>query len=288
MSADTSKPISIKVNIMIEFSAAPREMIASPWRHRDLIVASVKREVLGRYRGSFLGLFWSFFNPLLMLFVYTFVFSVVFKARWGVTGSDSKAEFALVLFAGLIVFNIFAECFNRSTGLILNNVNYVKKVIYPLDILPWISLGSALFHGAISLIVWLLAYTFFYGVPHLTVLLLPLIFLPFIFIVMGITWFLASLSVFLRDVAQFVGVFTTMLMFLSPIFYPITALPENYRVLLYMNPLTPIIEQSRAVLFWGDLPDFKLLACYGIASLLIAWLGFAMFQKTRKGFADVL
>ncbi len=273
---------------MRDFSATPREMIASPWRHRDLIKASVKREVLGRYRGSFLGLFWSFFNPLLMLLVYTFVFSVVFKARWGATGSDSKAEFALVLFAGLMVFNIFAECFNRAPGLILNNVNYVKKVVYPLDILAWISLGSALFHGSISLVVWLLAYVFFYGAPNITALLLPLIFLPFILFVMGVTWMLASLSVFLRDVGQFVGVFTTMLMFLSPIFYPISALPEDYQVLLYMNPLTPVIEQSRAVLFWGQVPDFQLLAYYIAASLVIAWMGFAMFQKTRKGFADVL
>lgn len=273
---------------MRDFPATPRELVASLWRHRDLIMTSVRREVLGRYRGSFLGVFWSFFNPLLMLLVYTFVFSIVFKARWGATGSDSKAEFALVLFAGLIVFNVFAECFNRSAGLIMNNTNYVKKVVYPLEVLPWVSLGAALFHGAVSLVVWLAAYVIFYGGLHVTVFYLPLIILPFVLFVMGVSWALASLSVFLRDVSQFVGVATTMLMFLSPIFYPISALPENYRVLLYMNPLTPVIEQAREVLFWGHAPDFLMLAYYLSISAVIAWLGFAMFQKTRKGFADVL
>lgn len=269
------------------FSASPRELIASLWRNRGLIRTSVRREVLGRYRGSFLGVLWSFFNPLLMLLVYTFVFSVVFNARWSSSG-DSKTEFALLLFCGLMMFNLFAECINRATGLILGNVNYVKKVIYPLEILPWVSLGSALFHGVVSLVVWLIAYLVIFGLPHLTVLYLPLILLPFVLFIMGLSWVLASLSVFLRDVSQFVGILTTMLMFLSPIFYPATALPENYRVFLYFNPLTPVIEQTRNVLFWGGQPDFQMLGIYIVVSAIVAWLGFAMFQKTRKGFADVL
>jgi len=269
------------------FSAAPSELIASLWRNRGLIKTSVKREVLGRYRGSFFGVLWSFFNPLLMLLVYTFVFSIVFKARWS-SGSDSKTEFALLLFCGLMMFNLFAECINRAPGLILGNVNYVKKVIYPLEILPWVSLGSALFHGIVSLGVWIIAYLILFGAPHLTVFYLPLILLPFTLFIMGLSWALASLSVFLRDVSQFVGILTTMLMFLSPIFYPATALPESYRVFLYMNPLTPVIEQTRKVLFWGEQPDFQMLSIFFAVSTLIAWLGFAMFQKTRKGFADVL
>ncbi len=272
---------------MQRFSAAPREIAASLWRNRSLVKASIKREVLGRYRGSFMGILWSFFNPLFMLAVYTFVFSVIFKARWSVD-SDSRTEFALVLFAGMIIFNLFAECVNRAPGLILGNQNYVKKVIFPLETLPWVTLGAALFHGAISLGVWLIAYMIFFGLPHVTLLYFPLILLPFSLFIMGLSWALASFGVYFRDVGQFIGLLTTVLMFLSPIFYPVTALPEPYRTLLFMNPLTPAIEQAREVLFWGRAPDFSMLGIYLIGASVVAWLGFAWFQKTRKGFADVL
>jgi lipopolysaccharide transport system permease protein len=269
------------------FSISPREAVASFWRNRSLIKALVQREVVGRYRGSVLGILWSFFNPVVMLLIYTFVFSVVFKARWS-GGSDSKTEFALVLFAGLIVFNLFAECFNRAPGLILSNVNYVKRVVFPLEILPWVALGSALFHTLVSVGVWLIAYIILFGAPHITVLLLPLVLLQLLLFIMGLTWGLASLGVYLRDVSQFIGMATTVLMFLSPIFYPVTALPEEYRHLLLFNPLTPAIEQARDVLFWGKVPDLTILSVSLLGAALIAWLGFAWFQKTRKGFADVL
>ncbi len=272
---------------MRHFPATPIEMFASLWRNRELVKASAKREVLGRYRGSFLGLLWSFFNPLFMLAVFTFVFSVIFQARWG-GGGGSKTEFALVLFAGLLVFNLFAECINRAPGLILSNTNYVKKVVFPLEILPFVGLLSALFHTLISLGVWLIAYTLFLGIPHLTVFYLPLVLLPFCLFLMGLSWALASLGVFLRDVSQFIGLLTTTLMFLSPIFYPATAFPEDYRYILYLNPLTTVVEQTRDVLFWGKTPDFLMLAIYWGVTLGIAWLCFAWFQKTRKGFADVL
>ena len=272
---------------MQNFSTSPKEMVVSLWRNRSLIKALTQREVVGRYRGSVLGILWSFFNPVFMLLVYTFVFSVVFKARWS-GGSESKTEFALILFAGLIVFNLFAECFNRAPGLILSNVSYVKKVVFPLEILPWVALGSAIFHAIISLCVWLIAYLFLFGVPPITVLLLPLVILPLLLLIMGLTWGLASLGVYLRDVSQFIGVTTTILMFLSPIFYPASALPEQYRHLLLLNPLTPAIEQAREVLFWGKVPDMTIMSVYLISGALIAWTGFAWFQKTRKGFADVL
>jgi lipopolysaccharide transport system permease protein len=272
---------------MRHFSSSPREMVASLWRHRALVQVLVQREVIGRYRGSVLGILWSFFNPVFMLVIYTFVFSVVFKARWN-AGSDSKTEFALVLFAGLIIFNLFSECANRAPGLILANVNYVKKVVFPLEILPWIALGSAMFHALISLVVWLVAYLILFGVPHATVLLLPLVLLPLMLFIMGLTWALASLGVYLRDVAQFMGMLVTVLMFLTPIFYPVSSLPEQYRQFLLVNPLTPAVEIARDILFWGKVPDFSLLALYTLGTALIAWLGFAWFQKTRKGFADVL
>lgn len=272
---------------MRDFPATPIEMVASLWRNRSLIHASVKREVLGRYRGSVLGILWSFFNPLFMLTVYTFVFSEVFKARWS-AGSESKTEFALVLFAGLIIFSFFAECINRAPGLILSNPNYVKKVVFPLEIIPFVGLLSATYHMLISLGVWLVAHIFLSGIPHATALLLPLVILPFAFFIMGLSWALASLGVFLRDVSQFIGVLVTTLMFLSPIFYPASALPENYRKIVYLSPLTSAIEATRDILYWGKLPNFTALAIFWLVAGVIAWLGFAWFQKTRKGFADVL
>ena len=272
---------------MRNFSASPVEMCASLWRNRELIKASAKRDVLGRYRGSVFGLLWSFFNPLFMLAVYTFVFSVVFKARWN-AGSDSKTEFALLLFAGLIVFNLFAECINRAPGVIISNVNYVKKVVFPLEILPVVALMSALFHGLINLGVWFLAYLVFFGLPHVTTLYLPLVIIPMLMFIMGLSWFFSSLGVYLRDVSQFVLLITTVLMFLTPIFYPVTALPEQYRFFLYINPLTVAVEQARDVMFFGKCPAFYELGILWLGGGGGAWLGFAWFQKTRKGFSDVL
>ncbi|MFU8787394.1 MAG: ABC transporter permease [Methylobacter sp.] len=247
----------------------------------------VKREVIGRYRGSFLGLLWSFVNPVLMLAVYTFVFGFVFKARWG-QGDVDKYEFALVLFAGLIVFNLFAECIGRAPGLILGNVNYVKKVIFPLEILPWVALGSALFHTCISLAVLLVflalvGHGFFW-----TILWLPLVLLPFLLLIMGLSWLLASLGVFIRDMGQLVGMVITVLMFMSPIFYPLSALPESVGAYLFLNPITFVVEQVRNILLWGKQPDWSQLGIYSAVSIVIAWLGLFWFEKTRKGFADVL
>ncbi len=269
------------------FSSSPRELVATLWRNRGLVRALVQREVVARYRGSFAGILWSLFNPVFMLAVYTFVFSVVFKARWS-GGSESRSEFALVLFAGMIVFSVFSETITRAPTTILANPSYVKKVIFPLEILPCVALGAALFHAVVSVLVWLAAYVLLFGVPHATALLLPIVLLPLVLLTLGLSWVLASLGVYLRDVAQVVGIATTAMMFMSPIFYPLSALPEQYRPLLLLNPLTPAVEQARAVLVWGQLPDFGMLALYWTASAVVAWLGFAWFQKTRRGFADVL
>jgi lipopolysaccharide transport system permease protein len=224
-----------------------------------------------------------------MLAVYTFVFGQIFKSRWSVE-SDSKTEFALVLFAGLLIFNIFSECLNQAPKLILNNVNYVKKVVFPLEILPWVNLYSALFHGLISLIVWILAYTVFFGVPHIAMIFLPLIVLPFCLMVIGLSWVLASLGVYLRDIGQFIGILITALMFLSPVFYPITSIPVQFQKLMLLNPITIPVQVTRDFLFWGIGPEMNLkrLIFYWGISLLMAVIGFFWFQKTRKGFADVL
>ncbi|KES24576.1 MULTISPECIES: ABC transporter permease [Pseudomonas] len=272
---------------MRQYSIAPLEIPRTFWRNRSLILQLTRREIAGRYKGSFLGTLWSFFNPILMLTVYTFVFSVVFKARWGGSGA-SKTEFALILFAGLIIFNIFAETFTKAPNIVLYSANYVKKIIFPLEILPIISLATSLFHGLVSFLVWFIFHIIIFGVPHPQVLYFPLVVLPLLMATLGLSWLLASAGVYLRDVSQVIGILTTALMFLSPIFYPLSSLPTELQPLFMINPLTSTIEQTRAVLIFGQQPDWYGLGISMLVASLILWLGFAWFQKTRKGFADVL
>ncbi len=272
---------------MSRFKASPREILASFWRHRHLLKQMVYRDVMGRYRGSFLGIVWSLFNPILMLSVYTFVFSVVFKARWN-TSSDSKTEFAIALFVGMIVFNVFSECINRSPSLILSHPNYVKKVVFPLEILPWVPLGSALFHAAVSLFVLLCFSLSVHGSIPWTIIFFPIVITPLVLFVQGLSWFLSALGVYLRDVGQTVGMLSTILMFLSPVFYPLTALPENFRTYMDINPMAFIIESARDVLIWGKIPNLLELGIYFAITSIIATLGFAWFQRTRSGFSDVI
>jgi lipopolysaccharide transport system permease protein len=270
-------------------SVSLKALARSLWCNRQLIRQMTAREVVGRYKGSVMGLFWSFLNPVFMLMVYTFVFSVVFKARWGVGDvEETKTQFAMVLFVGMIVHGLFAEVLNRAPGLILANVNYVKKVVFPLEILPIVNTGAALFHSLVSLAVLLAAFVVFNGYLHWTAIFIPFVLLPLIILVLGLAWMLASLGVFLRDVGQTIGIITTVMMFLSPVFFPVTALPEEYRPIIMANPLTFIIEQSREVLIWGRLPDWSSLGIYTSVATVIAWAGYIWFQKTRKGFADVL
>jgi lipopolysaccharide transport system permease protein len=274
---------------MQRFPASPIEMAMSVWRNRSLIFEMTKREVLGRYRGSVLGLGWSLFHPLVMLGIYTFVFSIVFRARWpDMTGNSGTLDFALALFVGMILHSLFSECVNRAPTLITSNVNYVKKVVFPLEILPWVALGSAVFHGVISLAVLLLILVVTHGTTPLTVLLIPLVILPLLSVTLGVAWFLSALGVYLRDMGQIIGIITSIMLFLSPVFYPASAVPAAFRPLIYMNPLTFIIEQARDVVFVGRLPSWSGLLMYALGSLFIAWAGFAWFQKTRKGFADVV
>ncbi|MDR7135226.1 lipopolysaccharide transport system permease protein [Lysobacter niastensis] len=266
---------------------SPGAAIRSLWVNRSLIYQLTKREVISRYRGSMLGLAWSFFNPLLMLAVYTFVFSTVFNARWG-GSSESKTDFAIILFVGLLVHGILAECVNRAPGLILANVSYVKRVVFPLETLPWVAMGTAGFHALISLVVLLAAQLLLRGEVPWQAIYFPIVIVPLVLATMGAAWMLAAAGVFVRDIGQITGIFTTILLFLSPIFYPVTALPEEFRKWIYLNPLTFVIEQSRAVLIWGNSPDWKGLATYFAVSLLVAWFGFWIFQKMRRGFADVI
>lgn len=269
-------------------SASPIEMVASQWRNRQLIGQMIVRDVTGRYKGSAMGLAWSFLNPLFMLTVYTFIFSVVFKARWGGNGYDTKIGFAIILFVGMIVHGLFAECVNRSPSLILQNSNYVKRVVFPLEILPIIALGSAAFHTLVSTLVLIGALVINGDSLHWEILLAPVLMLPLGLATLGFSWFLASLGVFLRDIGQLTAITTTALMFLAPVFFPLSAMPEQYRILMHLNPLTLVIEQMRGAIIWGEMPDWSQYSIYLGVSFVLAWAGFWWFQRTRKGFADVL
>jgi lipopolysaccharide transport system permease protein len=256
-------------------------------RHYSLIAQMTRRDVIGRYRGSFIGLLWSFFNPLLMLGVYTFVFGVIFKSRWTGQGAG-HFEFAIILFAGMNINTMFTECANRAPTLIIENRNFVKKIVFPLETLSWSTLGSALFHLFVSTVVLLMFSMLVRGFIPWTVVLFPIVVVAFMPFVAGLSWLLGSLGVFLRDLKHAIGIITAMLMFLAPIFYPKELIPEQYRDLLYLNPLTVIVEASRDVLIWGRMPDWGLLGGYTVAACLFAWASFSWFERTRKGFADVL
>lgn len=249
----------------------------------------VLRDVAGRYRGSQLGMAWTVINPLLMLSVYTVVFSQVFRARWG-TGVDSQSPltFALNLFAGLIVFNFFAECATRATTLITSNPNYVKKVVFPLHALGGMVTGSALIHAltstAILIIVKVAADQ---SVPK-TILLLPLVWIPLILACLGMTWLLSSLGVFVRDIAQLINAMVSMLMFLSPVFYPTSALPIGLKWLSSLNPLAKVIEQTRDVLISGVAPEPRVIITQVLVALAWCEICIRILRYSQPHFGDML
>ncbi len=261
----------------------------SRWRSRGYLAWQLtRREVLGRYKGSLLGLAWSFVYPMLMLVVYTLVFSIVFKSRWGTQAGQSKVEFALTLFCGLIAFNLFAENLTRAPGLILANPNYVTKVVFPLEILPVAILGASLINGCISIVILLMGELLLLGHLSETLFYFPLVLIPLILLSVGVSWFLASLGVFVRDLQQVTAIIVQALMFLSPVFYPITALPPSVRQWALMNPLSPILENFRRTLILGQPPEWHWLVIEAGIALVFAWAGYVWFAKTKKAFADVL
>jgi lipopolysaccharide transport system permease protein len=263
-------------------------MASSAWRHRSLIYQMAKREVEGRYRGSSLGILWSLALPMLMLTVYSFVFSVIFATRWPGSAEGSKLQFAVILFAGMIVFGVFSECVQRAPNLVVSQPNFVKKVVFPLETMAWSTVCAALFHAGISLAVLIVLIALTQGGIPVTALLLPLVLLPLLCLTLGLTWFFSALGVYVRDVGQVLGVAVTALMFLSPLFYPAAALPADFRWLATINPIAFSIEQARDVLIFGHQPHWRALFIYLIAGVATMWVGFAWFQKTRRGFADVL
>ena len=256
-------------------------------RYIDLIYGMAKRDVIGRYKGSALGLLWSLFNPLFMLAVYTFAFGFIFKARWPGL-SDDPFSFALTLFPALLVFNYFSECVSRAPSLIVGNPSYVKKVIFPLESLPIMVSLSALFHFFIGFFVWCIAAIIITGTIHLSVVLIPFAIIPLILFSLGCSWILASLGVYLRDVQQIVNVVTSALIFLSPVFYSIETVPERYRGMILANPLTHYVDMTRSLMVFGNVFSILDWIVLVLTSALFALFGFWWFSMTRKGFADVL
>lgn len=258
------------------------------YKNLILLLSMTKVEILGRYKGTFIGVLWSLLMPLIMLVAYTFVFSVVLKVKWGATTDLAHTDFALLLFVGLVVHGIFAEVFARAPYAVVHQSNYVTKIVFPLEILPLINVMSALFHSMISLTVLLLALWLYHGVIPLTAFWLPVVWLPMLILVIGIAWLLASLGVYVRDIAQISAPLSMLLLFLSPVFYPLSQLPGVWQEVLLWNPLTFMIEQSREILILGQSPDWMTWSIYTAISSVIFIVGYRVFQKLKAGFADVL
>lgn len=276
------------MNPNMESPTSIRSLIGSVISNRGLALQIVKQQIVGKYRGSYIGILWPLLNPILMLVVYTFVFSVILKVRWSGDASESKLQFAFILFTGMLIHGLFAEVINKAPSLILLNANYVKKVIFPLEILALTNFLEGLFNFSVGMLVLLVAMLVLHDQITWTIIFLPIILIPYFMLLLGLIWFISSLGVFVRDIAQGINVLTTVLLFLSPIFYSKNALPPEFQWLMNINPLTFIIEQSRDVAIWGKLPNWQGLGVYSFLSGLTMWIGYYWFQKTRKGFADVI
>lgn len=282
------------MNKFLNFSKALIN-IAAPFRlvseNRELLRQLVKRNIYGRYRGTAGGLAWSVIQPLLMLAVYTFIFSVVFKARWGTLpsgGLDGSYSFAVIMFCGMTVFSVFSESITAAPMLIVNNPNYVKKVIFPIEILPIAQVVSSTIINFIWMMILFIGAVFLLKSLSWTMLLFPIIFIPFLFFTMGLSFFLASLGVYFRDLAHVTGIVVQILFLMTPIFYSMQMVPEKFQLILKLNPLTWIVEETRAVFLFKQLPNWDAVVVIAIVSFITFQLGYIWLNKTKKGFADVL
>jgi lipopolysaccharide transport system permease protein len=258
------------------------------WQHRGLIITLAKREIRARYKGSVFGLLWSFLTPLLLLSVFTFVFGEIFQARWAGSDRVGGLDFAAAMFAGYLIHLFLSDCIGRAPTLILSNVNYVKKVRFPLEILAVVAVISALFHLLTAYLILLILIIFSGWELGWTALWAPVVLVPFVCLVLGLTWMLSALSVFLRDIGQLIVPLLTAMLFLSPVFYPLSSVAERFLLIYQVNPLTLVIEQMRTVLLHQQSPDWSALGIYMIIGVLVLILGHLFFQVTRRGFADVL
>lgn len=257
-------------------------------RHYDLLSQFTRRGVSDRYRGSALGFAWALLTPLALLATYTFVFGVIFKARWGLDENEGLGDFALVLFTGLIAFNVFSDPIVAAPALLRRYPNFIKKVVFPLEVLGISSVASAVIHSLFSLMIVIVGALALHHSLHWTIIYLPLYYLPLAFLTIGLCWFLSALGLFLRDLVHLIGLLVQLLMFLSPIFYPVRIVPPRLRWVFELNPLSVIIEGFRRSILWGQFPEWAALAWLWPVSLLVLCLGYWIFSRLKPGFADVL
>jgi lipopolysaccharide transport system permease protein len=279
-------PVSVPTTVRL-VTALP--VLARSLRaHRFILRTLVRNEILTRYSKTILGVVWSMINPLVMIAIYSFVFGLIFEVRFGRTAGTSEVPYGIVLFSGLLLHVFMAETLLRAQSVVLDNPNYVKRVIFPLEILPIGILLANIIQALIALGV-LMAVILIAGFPiPRTAFLIPIVWAPLILVTLGLAMIVASLGVFVRDIGQVLGFMMTILMFGSSILFPVDMLPEPLRPWLLLNPLTIIVDQTRAVLLWGELPNWRLLGYHAVVSLVIAWIGCWWFMRTRRGFADVM
>ncbi len=258
-------------------------------RRRTAFWQFLVRAIARRYRASALGLLWMLIVPLFTLGVYTFVFGVVMQSRWSTGAAASGTTgYSLHLFAGLAIFWLMADVLAESPSAIVQHANLVKKAVFPLEIIPITVVGGALFQTLINTGILLAATLFVVGHVPATALLYPLILLPFVLLLCGFAWFLSALGVYVRDVTHGIGLLMTVLLFISPVFYSTDRVPPSLQPLLFLNPITFIVVESRRVLLDGELPHWAGLAIYfSIACIVIAF-GYFVFRKARRNFADVV
>ena len=261
--------------------------VAQLWAHRQLVKQLTVREIRARYQATLLGLGWTVLAPLVMLLIYSTVFGKLFPSRWLQNNQASQEEFALILFAGLLIFNFFAEVLGRSPGLILAQPSYVTKIIFPVELLPVVAALSSLVQLGISLLLLALGLAAT-GTLHAHWFLAPLALAPLFLLTLGLSWALSATGVYARDTAQVMAMVLAGLLFVSPIFYPMEALSPTMQVVILLNPLTIPIEALRDLMVWGRLPNTALLAAYWAVALGVAVAGLRWFGLLRKGFADVL
>jgi lipopolysaccharide transport system permease protein len=266
---------------------SPFAPIAVAWRYKDLVIPLARRKVSARYRGSVLGMFWAVLSPVILLGIYTFIFSVVLQVKWNLE-PGSRDQFALFLFSGMILYSVFSDCLNEAPSLMIGNKLYIRQLVFPVEVLPWVSVLSSLFSLGINFLILMTFYVLVLGPPSFSLIYLPLTTLPIVLLTLGGVWFFASIGVYLRDLGHVVGLLTTALLFLSPIFYPVSVVPADFRAYYEMNPFVHILEMSRGAIFHGAQPDWVLLAGCLFGSWLFAWLGYSWFMTTKKGFADVV
>lgn len=272
---------------MRRHKASLAELATALGRHRVLIFRLATREFTQRFRGSMLGATWAVLMPLFTASVYTIVFSKVFQARWP-GSSDGPFDFAIIYLTGMVVHTIFAESVARAPALVLGNASYVTKVVFPLEVLPVVTVITALVNAVIGIAIVLIGNLVLNGKIFFTVLMLPVVIIPYLLFVVGLVFFFAAAGVYLRDLSQLVSLLITVTLFLTPIFFPLEAAPEPIRRIILLNPLTFVVQQARDVTIFGRWPDFAGLAVYSVAALAALTCGFWFFQRLRNGFADVL